>query len=140
MYACFQYPEWIVCKPCPAVREILQGGFWIAFTLLVKQRLINFKGAHRFQNQSTVLFILLSLSLPVCYVCRFYSWILMHGRHVRFFGQIVDQVFWPEFLGQKMQCTVLPGPRNTVYSTTGTGKYSFTVPPGWRTMGEKTMH
>ena len=36
------------------------------------------------------------------------------------FGQIFDQGFWPGFLGTE----------NTVYSTTGAEKYSFTVLPG----------
>ena len=72
---------------------------------------------------------------------------LIHGRHARIFGQIFDQIFgqvfdhgfWPGFFEQKIQCTGLPGHRTTVlqyhrdrniqfYSTTGTEKYSFTVP------------
>ena len=43
---------------------------------------------------------------------------LIHGRHGRIFGQIFGQVFdqgfWPGFFGQKIQCTGLPGQRNTV--------------------------
>ena len=65
---------------------------------------------------------------------------LIHGRHARIFGQIFDQIFgnvfdqgfWPWFFGHKIQCTGLPGQRNTVYSTTGTEKYSFTVLQGQR--------
>ena len=71
------------------------------------------------------------------YTVRF----LIHGRHARIFGQIFDQIFgqvfdqgfWPGFFGQKIQCTGLPGQRNTVlqfdrdrkiqfYSSTGTEK------------------
>ena len=66
---------------------------------------------------------------------------LIHGRRARIFGQIFDQifgqvfdqVFWPGFFGQKIQCTILLGRRNTVLqyyrdrkiqfsSTTGTEK------------------
>ena len=47
---------------------------------------------------------------------------LIHGRHAQIFGQNFDQIFgqvfdqrfWPGFGGQKIQCTVLPGQRNTV--------------------------
>ena len=47
---------------------------------------------------------------------------LIHGRRARIFGQIFDQIFgqvfdqgfWPGYFGQKIQCTVLPGRKNTV--------------------------
>ena len=55
------------------------------------------------------------------------------------FGQIFDQGFWPGFMDQKLQCTLLLGRRNTVYSTTGTETYSFTVLPGRRKTRNKTM-
>ena len=55
----------------------------------------------------------------------------MHGRRARFFGQIFDQIFgqvfdqgfWPGFLGQKIQCTVLPGRENTVLQHYQDGKH-----------------
>ena len=72
----------------------------------------------------------------------------IHGRHAPIFGQyfdrifhqIFDQDFWPGFWGQNVQCTVLLGRRNIVYSITGTEKCSFTVRPGRRTTGKKNMY
>ena len=39
---------------------------------------------------------------------------LIHGLRARIFGQIFDQGFWPGCFEQKIQCTVLPGRKNTV--------------------------
>ena len=60
----------------------------------------------------------------------------------RFLARFLTRVFWPRFLGQKVQFyrsagvekysfTLLQGEKNTV-STTGAEKYSFTVLPGRR--------
>ncbi len=57
---------------------------------------------------------------------------LIHRRRAQIFDQIFDQGFWPGFFGQKKQCTIRLGRRNTVYSTTGTENLSFTVLPGRR--------
>ena len=62
---------------------------------------------------------------------------LIHGRHARIFGQIFDKIF-----GQIFDQGVLAKvfwTENTVYSTTGTEKYSFTVLPGRKTPRGKTM-
>ena len=50
---------------------------------------------------------------------------LIHGRHARILGQVCDQIFGRIFdqgfwLGFR-------GTENTVYSSTGTEKYSFTI-------------
>ena len=62
---------------------------------------------------------------------------LIHGWHARIVGQIFDQIFgqvfdqgfWPGFWG----------PETTVFSTTGTEKYSFTVLQGQNKNSGKTM-
>ena len=55
---------------------------------------------------------------------------LIPGRRDLIFGQIFDQIFgqvltvffWPGFFGQKIQCTVLPGRKNTVLQYYPDGK------------------
>ena len=55
---------------------------------------------------------------------------LIHGRRARIFGQIFDQIFgqifdqgfWPGCFGQKIQCTVLRGRKNTALQYYRDGK------------------
>ena len=61
----------------------------------------------------------------------------IHGRHARIFGHIFDQIsdhicdrgFWPGSLNRKYSFAVLLGLRHTMYSITGTEKYSVQYYP-----------